>query len=84
MVYDLRNKNMFFLPSKGKYNDHMEWTFSYFYSKFLNEIIEILLDDMELEPNHFCRRIENNVNLYFVKFCKLFDKFDLNFKQCYY
>ena len=76
--YDLRNKNMFVLPSKGRYNDHMESTYTYFYSKFLNEF---LLKDIQLEPSHFHRRVDNNINLYFIKFTRLFVKFDLNFRQ---
>lgn len=79
--YDLRNKHQFFIPSKGIYNDHMECTFIYFYSKFLNEFIE---KDLDLEYNHFWRRIENNVNLYFLKFCKIYVKFDLDFKLHYF
>ena len=35
---NLRNRNIFNVPAKGKYNDHME-TFGYFYSKFLNGIL---------------------------------------------
>lgn len=81
VIYNLRNKIKFFIPSKGKYNDKMEWTFSYFYSKFLNEF---LIYDLDLEFNHFCIRIENNINLIFPKFCKLFPKFDLNFKIPFY
>jgi len=64
-TYELRNRNDFFVPSKGKYNDHMECTFVYFYSKFLNEF---LVQDLNLEANHFFRRIENNVNIYFIFF----------------
>ena len=63
--YDLRNKNSFFIQAKGKYNNHMEWTFNYFYSKFLNEF---LLSDLSLDPNNFRRRIDNNINLHFLKF----------------
>jgi hypothetical protein len=44
VAYDLRNKNNFFIPHKGIYNDHMEWTFVYFYSKFLNEFLVRDLD----------------------------------------
>ena len=32
VIYNLRNKNQFSIPSKGKFNDYMEWTFTYFYS----------------------------------------------------
>ncbi|CAF0989180.1 unnamed protein product [Brachionus calyciflorus] len=79
--YNLRNNNNFYIPPKGKFNDHMEWTFTYFYSKFLNEF---LIKDLDLEFNHFCKRIENNINLYFPRFCKIFIKFDLNFKLPYF
>ena len=79
--YNLRNKMEFFIPSKGKYNDKMEWTFEYFYSKFLNEF---LICDLALDFSQYCKRIENSINLFFPKFCKLFLKFDLNFKIPYY
>ena len=80
VMLNLRNKNMFFLPSKGKFNDHMEDTFIYFYSKFINEF---LFKDLNLRFSLFCQRIENNINISFIKFCKLFPKFDLKFKIFY-
>ncbi|RNA32082.1 hypothetical protein BpHYR1_035369 [Brachionus plicatilis] len=62
VAYDLTNKNKFFLPHKGIYNDRME------------------LKDLDLSPNHFNRRILNNINLHFTKSCEIFAKFDLNFR----
>ena len=76
--YDLRNKNDYLVPSKGRFNDFKEKTFDYFYSKFINKFI---IDDLKLEFNLFRTRINNNINIIFVKFCILFTNFDINYKQ---
>ena len=72
---------MYNVPAKGRFNDYIERTYGYFYSKFLNEF---LLKDIDLSFNFFNQRIENNISIIFLKFCKLFPKFDVNFKVFYY
>ena len=68
-VYSLRNNNEFVVPFKGKFNDFKEKTFDYFYSKFINNF---LLNDINCNYILFCHRINNNINLIFTKFCKIF------------
>ena len=66
------------VPSKGKFNDFREKTFDYFYSKFINNF---LIDDLKLEFSLYCLRIKNNINIIFLKLCKIFTNFDIFYKQ---
>lgn len=72
--YNLRNKNEYLVPFKGKFNDYNQKTFDYFYSKFINKF---LIHDLNLEFGLFVQRIKNNINIIFLKFCELFKNFDL-------
>lgn len=76
--YDLRKSNNFIIPSKGKFNDFGERTFSYFYSKFVNHL---LIDDLSLSEATFKNRIKINNNLLFLKFVDMFENFDIKFKH---
>ena len=69
--YDLRNSNQLIVPTLGKYNDYAERTFSYFYTKFINNL---LLNELSFKKSLFVARIRNNVNFHFLKFVKLFVK----------
>ena len=51
-----------------------ELTFSFFYSKFLNNII---YDDIFTEEKLFKTRITNNINILYLKFIHNFPRFDL-------
>lgn len=83
----LRNLNSLAIPSKSKFNDHMESTFEYFFSKFINEIfLKIFKKKIyfnEINFNTFKLFIYTNINLIFLNFIEIFKKFDLKFKLCY-
>ena len=74
------NKRYFTIPSKGKFNDYKEETFSYFFSKFINEVIG---DFTEYKISYFKLIIKQNIKHYFILFVKIFNKFDLNFRVYY-
>ena len=76
--YNLRNLNKLTIPSKGKYNDYIENTFRYFFSKLINEFY---INDLDINVNLFKIRVINNINNIFPVFVKTFDKFDINFKN---
>ena len=78
--YALRNANNFTIPSKGKFNDYKEETFSYFFSQFINEVIG---DFTEYKISYFKLTIKQNIKHYFILFVKIFNKFDLNFRVYY-
>ena len=52
----------------------VELTFSFFYRKFLNNII---YDDIFTEEKLFKTRITNNINILYLKFIHNFPRFDL-------
>ena len=79
--YDLRNKDEYLVPSKGKFNDYKEKTFDYFFSKFINSF---LLNELKFNFPLFCKRIENNINILFIKFCKIFSKFEIDYIQIFF
>jgi hypothetical protein len=78
--YPLKNLHELYIPSLGSFNSHMKNTFAYFFSKFINKFY---LDDLTLKHSSFNLVVYNNINLIFLEFVILFDKFDLNFKKCY-
>ena len=80
LIYNLRNSNQYIVPSKGKYNEYREKTFDYFYSIFINNF---LISNLQFDYNSFNRWIDNNINLIFVKFCKIFINFDIFYKKIY-
>jgi hypothetical protein len=74
----LRNSTDLYVPSIGKFNHYGEETFEYFFSKFINNLI---INDINLNFTFFKSRIMNNINLIFILFTNIFNKFDLNFKN---
>ena len=75
--YNLRNLSDLHIPSKSIFNDFGERSFSYFFSKFINELCR---NDIEIDYSFYKIRIKNNINLLFLKFVEVFVKFDLKFK----
>jgi hypothetical protein len=51
-----------------------ELTFSYFYSKFINKILG---DEIFIEEKLFKTRINNNINILYLKFIHTFSRFNL-------
>lgn len=78
--YNLRNLNQIYVPGSHKNNLYGDDSFSVFFSKFVNEIC---LNDINIDFVLFKSRIMNNINLIFIKFNKLFPKFDVNFIESY-
>jgi hypothetical protein len=78
--YNLRNINQIYVPGSDKNNLYGDDTFSVFFSKFVNEIC---LNDINIDSILFKNRIRNNINIIFIKFNKLFQKFDVNFIENY-
>ena len=74
--YNLRNINDFAIHSPRAFNNHYMNDFSFFFSKFSNDL---LINDLSLPLSLFKKRIKNNVNIFFLRFTFLFNKFDLNF-----
>lgn len=78
--YSLRNSNKLIVPGIGKYNDYAVDTFSYFFSKLINEL---LINDLLISEVLFRLRLKNNINRLFLIFISTFSKFDINFKTIY-
>jgi hypothetical protein len=72
--YPLRNVNKLFVPGSNKNNQYGDISFSIFFSKFINETC---VNDIKLESLLFNTRIKNNINIIFLKFIKIFPKFDI-------
>ena len=74
--YELRNIdliNVNYTPVKNL----TDLSYYYFFSQFINSFS---INEMKLSETHFYNNKKNNINLYFVKFIKIFPKFDLNYK----
>ena len=65
---------------KGNYNDFGEDTFVYFFSKFINKVIN---DFTHCRFNYYKKCVKNNNSLLHDKAVCAFPKFDLNFKIYY-
>ena len=78
--YQLRNIDLLEVPSKGRFNDFGEQTFGYFFSRFINEIC---FDELNYSFKFFKCVIDKNINIFFLKFLKTFEKFDIKFKIYY-
>jgi hypothetical protein len=78
--YNLRNLSKIYIPGSDKNNNYGNVSFSIFFPKFINEIC---IDDLNINFCLFRTRIENNVNISFLKFLKTFPKFDINFIENY-
>ena len=76
-----RNANSFTIPSKDKFNDYKEETFSYFFSQFINEVIG---DFTEYKISFFKLIIKQNIKHYFNLFVNIFNKFDKVFSGHYH
>ena len=72
--YNLRNLNKFYEPTLSKLNNFDEETFIYFFSRFVNDFY---INNINLDFNSFKIWANNNVNIFFPKFVKLFPKFQL-------
>jgi hypothetical protein len=81
--YSLRNANLYTVPDKGRFNNNMECTFHYFFSKFLNENIKDYIC-LNLSVAAFKKVIRENINSLFIKFIETFEKFDLKMKNFHY
>ena len=79
-LFDLRNLLELKIPNKGNYNDFGEDTFVYFFSKFINKVIN---DFTHCRFNYYKKCVKNNISLLHDKAVCAFPKFDLNFKIYY-
>ena len=77
--YKLRNINHLFIPPHG-FNKNGTETFTYFFSNLLNAFY---LNDIDLNHNLFKQRVQNNINIIFLKFIIINKKYDINFKRLY-
>jgi hypothetical protein len=75
--HKLRNQNQFCVPGSHKNNSYGDESFAIFFSKFINELF---LKDLDTDFILFKIRVVNNVNISFIKFVKLFPKFDIDFR----
>jgi hypothetical protein len=78
--YNLRNLLELKVPTKGKYNDHGEDTFEYFFSKFINAVINEIV---QFRFGQYRKYVKENSNILHLKTLKTFNRFDLNFKIYY-
>jgi len=78
--YNLRNLLELKVPTKGKYNDHGEDTFEYFFSKFINAVINEII---QFRFGQYRKYVKENSNVLHLKTLKTFNRFDLNFKIYY-
>jgi hypothetical protein len=78
--YNLRNLLELKIPDKGKYNDYGEDTFEYFFSKFINTVINEIIC---FRIGKFNRYVKENSNILHLKTLKTFNRFDLKFKIYY-
>ena len=79
LSYNLRNGNNFVETSAKTRNG--EKTFGYFYTRLANQFV---VNREGLKLSTFKNSIFNNINLIFNDAIKTFDKFNLNFKFCYF
>ena len=77
--YILRKINHLFVPSYG-YNQKGTETFTYFFSNLLNAFF---LNDIDINHKLFKQRVQNNINIIFLKFIIINNKYDINFKRLY-
>jgi hypothetical protein len=78
--YNLRNLLELKIPDKGKYNDYGEDTFEYFFSKFINVVINEII---HFRFGKYKKYIKENSNILHLKTIRNFNRFDLNFKIYY-
>jgi hypothetical protein len=78
--YNLRNLLELKIPDKGKYNDYGEDTFEYFFSKFINTVINEIIC---FRIGKYKRYVKENSNILHLKTLKTFNRFYLKFKICY-
>jgi hypothetical protein len=78
--YNLRNLLELKVPTKGKYNDHGEDTFEYFFSKFINAVINEII---QFRFGQYRKYVKENSNILHLKTLKTFNRFDINFKIYY-
>jgi len=71
-IYNLRNLFELKIPDKGN--------FIYFFSKFINKVIN---DLTHYRFNYYKKCVKNNINLLHDRTVCTFPKFDLNFKIYY-
>ena len=74
--YNLRNLNHLYVKKTNNLNNYGFSTYDYIFCQFYNNF---LTDEMSQTLSNFLNRINNNINLFFLKFIKLFDSFDINF-----
>jgi hypothetical protein len=67
-----------YVPSIRIFNDNSNKQFNYFFSRFINEIMNA--DEIETDFDIFKSRIKKNINSLFLDFMVSFPKFDLKFK----
>jgi hypothetical protein len=72
--HNLRNLNKFYEPTLSKMNNFDEETFIYFFSRFVNSFY---INNVNLGYIDFKIWANNNVNIFFPKFIKMFPKFQL-------
>jgi hypothetical protein len=78
--YNLRNLLDLKIPDKGKYNDFGEETFEYFFSKFINSVINEIIS---YGFRKYKKYVKENTNHLLLKTINTFQKFDLKFKIFY-
>ena len=78
--YNLRNLLELKIPDKGKYNDYGEDTFEYFFSKFINLVINEII---HFRFGKYKKYIKENSNILHLKTIRNSNRFDLNFKIYY-
>jgi exonuclease III len=78
---NLRNRNHLYVPATNAFNNYGQQTFSYFFSKLINKFC---INDLKIDFILFQQRIFNNINVIFIEFIKVFEKFDLNYPTTYF
>lgn len=78
--YNLRNLLELKIPDKSKYNDYGEDTFEYFFSKFINTVINEIIC---FRIGKYKSSVKENSNILHLKTLKTFNRFDLKFKIYY-
>ena len=68
------------IPGKGKYNDFGEETFEYFFSEFINSVINEIIS---YGFRKYIKYVKENPNHFLLKTIKTFQKFDFKFKIFY-
>jgi hypothetical protein len=76
--YSLRNLNDLYVPSISIFNDNGNKQFNYFFSRFINEIMNA--NEIETDFDIFKSKIKTNINSLFLDFMVSFPNFDLKFK----